>query len=337
MASNQWNLSWVNADKAWDRLPKKPDGTIDWADVRVAHLDTGYTEHEAFGTWRPNGTNDTILTRLGTDFLRPNRKTAKDALKKGFLLFPGHGTRSGSALSGLDPAAGFSGVAPRLPLVPYRVTDSSVLGPDDAKAIHKALVEVVTRRRAKVVNISMGQLFPYDNVGRAVDLAYENGVIVVAAAGQKVDRVTYPGKHRRTIGVAGVTRRGKRFRIYNKYNAYSRIDAWAPAEPIRRGNYRPDDRYGNGDGTTYAAVHVSAAAAMWLRRHGADIQQRYGNTWRRVEAFRHLLFASQQPLPFKISATNRAGRLDIDRLLSLPLPDPAGLQKEMDLAGDDLF
>ena len=68
MTDAQWNLSWVNAEQAWQRLPTQADGTIDWGGFRVAHLDTGYTEHEVFGPWRPNGTNDTIVTRLGRDF-----------------------------------------------------------------------------------------------------------------------------------------------------------------------------------------------------------------------------------------------------------------------------
>ncbi len=337
MTGTQWNLSWVNAEQAWQRLPTQAGGIIDWGGIRVAHLDTGYTEHEVFGRWRPNGTNNTIVTRLGRDFFRRNRATAKDPLSRGFLLFPGHGTRSGSVLSGLDPSQAFSGVAPRLELIPYRVTDSAILDSGAARAVARAIIEVVRRRRAKVVSISLGQFFPFRSIGEAVDLAYESGVIVVAAAGQKVDKVTYPGRHRRSIGVAGVTKRGKRFFIYNKYDDYARIDAWAPAKPIRRANYKTDDRYGSGDGTTYATVHVAAAAAMWLRLHGPQIQQLYGHSWRRVEAFRRLLFASQKPLPFQIPDTNRAGRLDIDGLLAQPLPDPASLDKEMDRAGNDIF
>ena len=178
MADPHWNLDWVKARAAWQRLPTKPDGTIDWGGIRVAHLDTGYTTHEAFGTWGPSERNDTVVTRLGRDFFRPNRTSARDPLTKGFLLFPGHGTRSGSTLSGLDPAESFKGVAPRLELIPYRVTDSSIIDHDAARAIRRAIIEVVRRRRAKIVSISLGQLFPYGEIGEAVDLAYEAGVMV---------------------------------------------------------------------------------------------------------------------------------------------------------------
>jgi hypothetical protein len=76
---------------------------------------------------------------------------------------------------------------------------------------------------------------------------------------------------------------------------------------------------------------------MWLRFHGAQITQRYGATWKRVEAFRIALRQSQRPLPFKATDLpgNSAGKLDIFNLLATSLPDPAHLLREDDLAGDD--
>ncbi len=85
MVDERWNLAWTTAERAWGRLPKKPDGTIDWGDVRVAHLDTGFTRHEAFGPWSPSGTSKTMLTRLGKDYFKRNRPNATDPLKSGFL------------------------------------------------------------------------------------------------------------------------------------------------------------------------------------------------------------------------------------------------------------
>ena len=339
MAFDQWNNAWVKADKALQSLPKKSDGSVDWGTVCVAHLDTGYTEHEVFGVWRgrgPHKTNDTILTKLGKDYFRPNRKTAKDPLKKGFLLHPGHGTRSGSALSGHNPAKGFTGIAPGLPLIPYRVTDSSLIDRDAARAIGKAIDEVRRKKKTPIVNIALGHLFPHRVVGQAIDDAYRYGIIVICAGGQKVDRVAYPGKHRRTITVAGVTKRGKRFSIYNKYDSYSRIDSWAPANPIYRANYPDDDRYGKGDGSTYSTMHVTGAAAIWLRARGPEIQSLYGNSWMRVEAFRKLISLSQGKLPFRNPDSNHAGRLDIEKLIALDLPPVDTLQEETDRAADDV-
>ena len=41
---------------------------------------------------------------------------------------------------------------------------------------------------------------------------------------------------------------------------------------------------GSGTGTSYATVHVAAAAAMWLRRHGPELAARYAAPWQRGQA-----------------------------------------------------
>lgn len=330
-----WNLEHVNQPLALRQLPKKSNGRIDWGPVRVAHLDTGYTEHPAFA-FDANGKSPIVLTDLGKDFLNPRRRSARDPLTGPGFMPPGHGTRSGSALCA--DGAGFTGIAPGLPLVPCRVTESSLITRDVARAIGRALDHVTRNDLAPVVSISLGTpIVPDTAMGEALDRAYGKGIIVVCAAGQLIDQVTYPAKHRRAIGVAGIQRKGRKHFIYYKYARYGRIDVWAPADPIRRANVmpeEPDEQFG--DGTTYAAVHVSAAACMWLRKHGAQINQRYGRTWKRVEAFRVALSKGGRTLPFKSPDTNRALGLDCNKLLRTALPDPSILIEEMDLAGDDL-
>lgn len=331
-----WNVTYARVNEALDLLPRRADGKVSWGNARVAHLDTGYTNHPAFGPW--NGEqNAIVLTGLGRDFLAPQRGTAKDPLKDPKFMEPGHGTRSGSALSA--DGGGFTGVAPGLPLVPFRVTNTSLVTGKVARAIAKALDHVVDNRVASVVNISLGfPLLDNSRMGKAVDKAYEAGVIVVAAAGQEIDRMSYPAKHRRTIGVGGITKTRRRHIPYQKYDRYARIDIWAPAKPVRRAHVKIEKgRKQMGGGTTYAAVHVTAAACMWLRVHGGVITQRYGATWKRVEAFRRLLATVKQELEFPLPDSNEAGALDIDALLRADLPDPNSLVKEMDLARDDRF
>lgn len=336
----EWNHNYISAPDALAMLPQTAAGKVSWGSVKVAHLDTGYTENTAFGAWN-GGRNAIVKTDLGGDFLQPNRGTAEDPLIDVGFMEPGHGTRSGSAMCA--DGNGFTGVAPGLPLVPFRVTNSSLVTSEVSRAIGKAIDHIVENNVAAVVNISLGIPIIEDfAMGKAIDRAYEKGVIVCAAAGQKIDRVTYPGKHQRTIGVAGIKRRGKpnrgRFSIYAKYDRYNRIDVWAPADPIRRANVideRPRKQFG--DGTTYATVHVSAAACMWLRHHGPQINSLYGRTWKRVEAFRSVLYQSRKALPFKSPETNDAGALNAAKLLSIALPDSDALLKTRDLAGDDRY
>ncbi len=336
-----WNLVHIKQPDSLAQLPKRANGKVDWGNVKVAHLDTGYTENPAFGRWR-NGRNAIVRAELGRDFLQPRRQSPLDPLNDVGFMPPGHGTRSGSALSA--DGAGVVGIAPGLPLIPFRVTDSSLVTSDVNRAIGRAITHVVENRLAPVINISLGfPLLDEADMGKAVDLAYESGVIVVAAAGQEINRVSYPGKHRRTIGVAGIEKTGRRrprFKPYYKYNRYGRVSVWAPGKPIRRANVvqePPRDQFG--DGTTYSTVHVTAAACIWLRKHGSRINELYmrkrNERWKRVEAFRRLLATAGRPLPFRPLEGNKAIGLDIGRLLRADLPDPETLMIEADLALDD--
>jgi subtilisin family serine protease len=307
-----WNHAFVACRRAWGLVPPKSGDAIDWGDVRVAHLDTGYTFHPAFGfakdkTHQP-GDLSGIIVEDGGDFFEPSRGTAFDPLESfapilNVELQPrGHGTFSGSVLAGLDPEDRFYGVAPGLPLVSLRVTEGSVLLGRRAVATADAITRVVEKGLAPVINISVGTPAENPRIRAALNRAYEAGIIVVCAGGQVIGQVVYPALYARAISVGGVRRiivRGEpRFVIYAAYSSYAPIDVWAPAAPIRRGHVEPSGTrngpytvgyFPNADGTTYAATHVSAAAALWLRLHGRKLDERYGPGWPRVEAFRKLL------------------------------------------------
>ena len=179
--ATSWHHKFSRVDKAWAKLPKDSAGKIDWADVTAAHLDTGYSEHPAFGPWA-NGKSPIIVTDKGKSFIAPANGKGRDPFKQTNIMLPGHGTRSGSALAGLSPE--FSGAAPGLPVIPLRVTNTSLVTEKVAKAIGRALKHIVDNKLAPVVSISLG--FPLLNgseMGNGVDYAYENGVIIVAVGG----------------------------------------------------------------------------------------------------------------------------------------------------------
>lgn len=353
-AGDDWNLDMVRAREAWDMLPKLPDGSgIDWGDVRVAHLDTGYTRHPIFGDWANGQT--WLAAAAGIDLIDHDEEPLDPCDYEGS---PGHGTRTASVLCGelSDPAVRSPvGVAPRLPVVPCRVVRSVVLTPESARKRVAAGIRFAVAQGIPVVSISLGVPFMYPwatgGMGRAVDRAYEAGTILVAAAGQVIDRVTYPGKYDRTICVGGVTRRRS---IWFDYNAgRDRVDVWAPAHEVLRADPLPADpararaplegddpgapigtssgsssgAVGKGSGTSYATVHVAAAAAMWLRLRGQEIAHTYKEPWQRIEAFRSLLRSTAQPVRGTAPA-NGSGILDIAALLSADLPPPAGLRKQ---------
>lgn len=358
-----WNLKMVHSREARKLMPKVP-GTqaVDWGDLRVAHLDTGFTRHPAFG-FRPG---ETSWLRPGDGLNLLAIGEPRDTLD--YEGNPGHGTRTCSILCGEAvplPGGGAIaseiGVAPRLPVVPCRIVRSVVLmGEENRRAVAEGIRHAIGKR-CQVVSISLGipffPLWATGGMGRAVDDAYEAGLIVVAAAGQIVDSVCYPGKYNRTIGVGGVTEKGKIWFDYRAGKPW--LDVWAPAADVLRADSlapegtatlppvegadpgsprlsgRSDSgnsgshsgKYGKGSGTSYATAHVAAAAAMWLRARGDDIARAYGEPWQRVEAFRHLLRHTGGSVGGSQATPGGTRILDIEALLRAALPPVDALEK----------
>ncbi len=354
MPEKNWNRVMVGASEALDII-REQDGTIDWGEINIGLIDTGITRHPVFGDWSgPDRTqNRTIAVRQGTNFREPD-SLPLDPLNSKF--FGGHGTRMLSVLAGYA-VEGFEGVAPGVPVVPYRVADTVVLvSKTDRNNVALAIRHAVETTACEVISISMG--FPFLDpvgvrpLGEAVDFAYGRGVIVVAAGGQVIDVVSYPGKFSRTIGVGGVKPNRTVYFPYARW-MHEYIDVWAPSEPIFRanmikqnGNLVPEDPMGHGDGTSYGTVHVSAAAAMWLAHRGDEIRDIYDKPWQRIEAFRTLLKGTGEAVEDDIDPFNTLDEflvpiatriLNIKELLQADLPDRDSLEESFPEARKDFI
>lgn len=350
MDPSDWNYALARLDAALNDIG---GAAVDWGAVKLAHLDTGYTEHPAFGDWAAG--NVPLRVAEGINYLEPGTPPRDPLGGTGLIRTPGHGTRIASVLCAprrqhryRGKTFTFSGAAPGLPVVPYRVVEDVVLEPQSFNRaiwvnLAAAMRDGVNAKGCKIVSISLGgPIFPGPELGAAIDDAYEKGVIVVAAAGQMTDRVTYPGKFDRVVGVGGLKRSEADLRVYNHYDDHShRVDVWAPADPIFRAdtalrqNGRLEYRWGHGDGTSYSTVHVAAAAAMWLVKHRAALAQYPG--WKTVEAFRYALSRSYGTLPHGGQHGYTTGTLLAYDLLRAPLLQPAALTKNPRLAENEVL
>jgi hypothetical protein len=255
-------------------------------------------------------------------------------------VFPGHGTRTAGVLCG-NLQEVFVGLCPTVPVVPYRITNSVMLtGPTIVNAA-SAIMDAVDRNLADVISISLGVQSVFGNrremraLGRAVDHAYERGVIVADDAPQLVGFEVYPARYSRAIGVGGINE--KRKICFDYEMGREDIDVWAPADDIIRPNSvlglsEPFTEVGNkADGTSYATVHVAAGAAMWLRMRGLELEQGGYIGWRRVEAFRSLLRSTADRLKGndvrRKDPPTRTGILDCLNLIEAPLPSLASLKE----------
>lgn len=342
MAGPDWNFHSTDIAGAVRRITGGTDNpsAIDWRGVRVAHIDTGVRDHPIFGVLA--GGDSWVKISAGVNYIEPGEPPIEPPQDQSGTLIEdamdwisdlsdkgvdGHGTRTLSVLCGAGSykrgaATSRVGMLPGLPVVPYRVTDTVLLAQRTVLTnIAKAITHAVDTD-CKVISMSLG--FPVMRskaLGKAIDYAYESGVIVVAAGGQFIDKVTYPGKFSRTIGVGGHTPKRKIWHLGNYSKTMQRfVDVWAPSTDIIRANpgWQEDGRLYDdvaGEGTSYGTVHVVAAAALWLRHHGENsLAAHYPKGWQRVEAFRKALRDGSVPLiePRDHQPVNGTGRLNID-------------------------
>jgi hypothetical protein len=338
-AGLDWHLHAVNVQPAWALLGGP--GGIPWGTTKVAHLDTGYTRHPAFGfegtTWvdMVNAQTDMPPPPNGGDhFVLPEPGNAQDPMR-GFSA--GHGTRMGATICGFAPGApggAYFGIAPKVPYLPMRITDAVLIN-HAQRQFATALRHVVDVGQAGAVNISLGifasTILP--ELRAALNHAYERGVIVVCAAGNIVDPVVAPARLRRTVAVAGVTRddlpwSGSSFGL--------EVDFSAPAADLRRadtaGQTKPRFGYrAGGDGTSYASAITTGAAALWLTHRRADLAAAYDQPWCTVAAFTKLARdTARLPAGVAWDPDGAFGRgiLDIGALVAAPLPPQAALTED---------
>ncbi|WP_167772801.1 S8 family peptidase [Ramlibacter humi] len=335
LGNPQWHLDKANVLPAWVAVGGPDD--IDWGGIVVGQIDTGFTRHEAYGfpgtSWLRTDLCRTMMTsQIPSDYgpAAPQPDNGVDPMFFG-ALNKGHGTRIGATISGcggnLPGGLKFYGVAPKVPHVVVRITDTVAINThqDDFVDALTYLVDVV---RADVVNVSLGIFPPVASAAIRNVMAYarSRGTIVVCAAGNYVDPVVVPAALDTAIAVAGVTAEdqpwsGSSFGPQVAFSAPAN-NLWRP-EPQRNGVGA--QFAGGGDGTSYATAITTGAAALWLRAWGPQINAMYGGrTARRAQAFKAAVQATcrqpanWQPQPFGAGIID-IGRLCTDMAKALPV------------------
>jgi len=314
-----WHLSAIQAPAAWEMLAAVGH---ELRAPKLAYIGSGYSRHEAF-EFRNKTAAPNIIETAGVNFVEMGCLPLEPVDHVGS---PGRGTRVLSVVCGSRRFC--PGAYPGLATVVYRVADSALVDRSCAPHIARALRHAIFDAACDVILFGCGDPCSYNNeIAEQLDAAYDNGVIVVAPAGEFAGELAYPARHRRTIAVSGI---GLSRRPWSAASRGLSVDVSAPATEIFRADtvatpqgerfiYRT-----GGASTAYAAAQTAAAAAIWLAFANRSLL-RIGHTWRLVEAFRSSL---------RISATKPsgwddrlwgAGILNVAKLLAAEPPDPTEL------------
>jgi serine protease len=262
----------IDAIRAWRRLMdiQRPGAR----GVRIAVLDTGV----AF----KNGERSRRSPDFGSRQFLPGRDFISGDLEP--LDQNGHGTHiAGTIGERANNRLALTGLAYGAKLLPVRVLNAVGSGPSDeiAKGIRFAV-----RRGAKVINMSFnfGCGAPVRPVAAALRYAHRNGVVLVASVGNGSPRgcISMPATAQHVIAVGGTTastcigdysRTGTRLDLVAPGGGRDAggvgCPAPGPGPPILQLTFRRGSRTSFGFpidyvGTSMAAAHVSAVAAMVL-------------------------------------------------------------------------
>ncbi|MCU0675657.1 MAG: S8 family serine peptidase [Myxococcota bacterium] len=321
---DDWALRETRVAQAWERLARAGRGR--GLGVVIAHADTGISRHPELLAHADLASP--IAWELGWDFVDGDADPDHDftALNR-IPPTHGHGTETASVIVsppgcpvGAEPPC-VTGVAPEARLVPLRVSDSVVLLSGDLVAEG---VERATTLDADVISISMGGVGEMPRLQAAIERALEQGIIVVAAAGNFTGRlVVQPSTFDGVVCVAGVT---PELEPWGRSARGSRVDISGPSVDVRHARTvetrgEREYRVGLASGTSDATAMVAGAAALWLSLHGKEaLVARYGPAGV-PRVFRELLRTrGYRELPDWPTDRFGPGMLDVDALLAAPLP-----------------
>ena len=262
-------------------------------DVLIAELEqfrelywepVGETEYERQTDWvhqinLPEAWNittgrDSVVVAVIDSGVSPTHPDLADKLVDGYNApyknddwadIDGHGTH----VAGIIGASGSNGlgtvgVAMDVKIMPIRVVSDN--GSISTAAIADSIYWAVDHG-ADVINLSLGATTPSQIEQDAVRHAYESGIPVLAASGNRASRISYPASYPEAISIGALDANGNRATFSS---VVSRVDVAAPGVLIYSPHWGPNegDTWSNFyknqpvSGTSFAVAIASGVAAL---------------------------------------------------------------------------
>ena len=247
--TTKWVAKFLRTEEAW--LKTKGAG------VRIAQPDTGVASHKEI--------DSAVSLTDAFDVFIGKKGQATDPLDES-MGNPGHGTATSSVIASHHHDV-VHGVAPEAELIPIRCVNSVIFSLDGS-LIARAIMHAKSID-ADIISLSLGGPFESKSIRRALELATDAGIIVVAAAGNCVGVVVYPAFDPNTIAIAGVGAGGSAWKGTSRGDT---VDVAAPSENVFAARREPDDN-GNelvkqSQGTSFGTALTAGVAALWIGHHG---------------------------------------------------------------------
>ena len=310
-STEEWSLDLTSVKAAWGLNPKK--GKKFGSGIVVGHPDTGYTPHPEI--WK----GGRVLAHRGYDF----ESGQPDPIDPLTGEFPSHGTgtasviMSGTGLQVSENLTFVSGTAPKAKLVPYRVSTSVIHL--SFKKVSQAIYRAIANKD-HIISMSLGGPFGPRYLKRAIQAAIDNGIIVLAAAGNVWPFVVYPAKFDEVIAVAACNCLGKPWSGSARGSA---VDVTAPGESVWRAETKDGNKHttSRSNGTSHAVATTAGICALWLAYHSrSKLINRYGKE-NLATVFKEVLLNHGVDTPTKWK-TNKygSGIVNASKLLKAQLP-----------------
>jgi thermitase len=217
--AERWGVSKIEAPQAW-QITRGDQAII------VAVLDTGI-----------NKDNQDLADRLVAEINFTDSPTSDDLY--------GHGTHMAGTIAA---------IAPECRLMNVKVADD--VGRCEPSVVARGIIWAVDHG-AKVINLSLSMVAS-PNLEEAVNYAWSQGAIIIAAAGNKgTSEPSYPAYYDNCLAVAG-TNENNSLALLSSYGDW--VDVAAPGFNIY--SELPQNQYGYKTGTSAAGAHVSGVAAL---------------------------------------------------------------------------
>ncbi|MGM9527083.1 MAG: S8 family peptidase [Oscillospiraceae bacterium] len=234
-AEKQWNLSKLGVESAWSK-------GYTGAGVKVAIIDSGVSSlHEDF---------EGVSFERGKNLIDGSHDVSDEM---------GHGTFvAGVIAAACNNGVGIAGLCDEVTLVPLKSFSSD--NRTSVTYIISAIYEAVDTFDCDVINLSLGMDANVRSLREAIDHANANGVIVVSAVGNSgTSKLQYPAAYENVIGVGSIDKTGRVTSFSQKNES---VFVVAPGVDIISLSNERNNAYFVGEGTSYSAPHVTAAAIM---------------------------------------------------------------------------